>query len=239
MQERDLYRMINEKEATIASSSFPALMRKVYTWMALALVITGVTAYGVAHSPAMMQLIYGNSFVMWGLIIAELALVFIVSGMINRLSLTTATLLFVLYSVVNGATLSVIFLGYSQSVIAKTFFITAGMFGVMSFYGYVTKQDLSSIGKILFMALIGLIIATIVNLFVRSSMFDMILSYVGVVIFVGLTAWDTQKIKQMLLMADGMDESVQKIALMGALSLYLDFINLFIYLLRILGTRRD
>ena len=239
MQERDLYRMINEKEATIASASFPALMRKVYTWMALALVITGVTAYGVAHSPAMMQFIYGNSFVMWGLIIAELALVFIVSGMINRLSLTTATLLFVLYSVVNGATLSVIFLGYSQSVIAKTFFITAGMFGVMSFYGYVTKQDLSSIGKILFMALIGLIIATIVNLFVRSSMFDMILSYVGVVIFVGLTAWDTQKIKQMLLIADGMDESVQKIALMGALSLYLDFINLFLYLLRIFGGNRD
>lgn len=239
MQERDLYRMINEKEATIASASFPALMRKVYTWMALALVITGVTAYGVAHSPAMMQLIYGNSFVMWGLIIAELAIVFIVSGMINRLSLTTATLLFVLYSVVNGATLSVIFLGYSQSVIAKTFFITAGMFGVMSFYGYVTKQDLSSIGKILFMALIGLIISTIVNLFVRSSMFDMILSYVGVVIFVGLTAWDTQKIKQMLLMADGMDESVQKIALMEALSLYLDFINLFLYLLRIFGGNRD
>lgn len=231
--------MINEKEATIASASFPALMRKVYTWMALALVITGVTAYGVAHSPAMMQLIYGNSFVMWGLIIAELAIVFIVSGMINRLSLTTATLLFVLYSVVNGATLSVIFLGYSQSVIAKTFFVTAGMFGVMSFYGYVTKQDLSSIGKILFMALIGLIISTIVNLFVRSSMFDMILSYVGVVIFVGLTAWDTQKIKQMLLMADGMDESVQKIALMGALSLYLDFINLFLYLLRIFGGNRD
>lgn len=113
------------------------------------------------------------------------------------------------------------------------------MFGVMSFYGYVTKQDLSSIGKILFMALIGLIIATIVNLFVRSSMFDMILSYVGVVIFVGLTAWDTQKIKQMLLMADGMDESVQKIALMGALSLYLDFINLFLYLLRIFGGNRD
>ena len=230
MQEKELYKMINEKEATIASASFPALMRKVYTWMALALVITGVTAYGVAHSPAMMQLIYGNSIVMW---------VFIVSGMINRLSLTTATLLFILYSVVNGATLSVIFLGYSQSVIAKTFFITAGMFGAMSFYGYVTKQDLSSIGKILFMALIGLIIATIVNLFVRSSMFDMILSYIGVVIFVGLTAWDTQKIKQMLLMADGMDEGVQKIALMGALSLYLDFINLFLYLLRIFGGNRN
>jgi FtsH-binding integral membrane protein len=239
MQEKELYKMINEKEATIASASFPALMRKVYTWMALALVITGVTAYGVAHSPAMMQLIYGNSLVMWGLIIVELALVFIVSGMINRLSLTTATLLFILYSVVNGATLSVIFLGYSQSVIAKTFFITAGMFGAMSFYGYVTKQDLSSIGKILFMALIGLIIATIVNLFVRSSMFDMILSYIGVVIFVGLTAWDTQKIKQMLLMADGMDEGVQKIALMGALSLYLDFINLFLYLLRIFGGNRN
>ena len=239
MQEKELYKMINEKEATIASASFPALMRKIYTWMALSLMITGVTAYGLAHSLAMMQLIYGNSFVMWGLIIVELALVFIVSGMINRLSLTTATLLFILYSVVNGATLSVIFLGYSQSVIAKTFFITAGMFGAMSFYGYVTKQDLSSIGKILFMALIGLIIATIVNLFVRSSMFDMILSYIGVVIFVGLTAWDTQKIKQMLLMADGMDEGVQKIALMGALSLYLDFINLFLYLLRIFGGNRN
>jgi FtsH-binding integral membrane protein len=159
--------------------------------------------------------------------------------MINRLSLTTATLLFILYSVINGATLSVIFLGYSQTVIAKTFLITAGMFGAMSVFGYVTKQDLSGIGKILFMALIGLIIATIVNLFVKSSMFDMVLSYIGVVIFVGLTAWDTQKIKQMLLMADGMDEGVQKIALMGALSLYLDFINLFLYLLRIFGGNRE
>jgi FtsH-binding integral membrane protein len=124
-------------------------------------------------------------------------------------------------------------------VIAKTFLITAGMFGAMSVFGYVTKQDLSGIGKILFMALIGLIIATIVNLFVKSSMFDMVLSYIGVVIFVGLTAWDTQKIKQMLLMADGMDEGVQKIALMGALSLYLDFINLFLYLLRIFGGNRE
>jgi FtsH-binding integral membrane protein len=159
--------------------------------------------------------------------------------MINRLSLTTATLLFILYSVINGASLSVIFLGYSQTVIAKTFLITAGMFGAMSVFGYVTKQDLSGIGKILFMALIGLIIATIVNLFVKSSMFDMVLSYIGVVIFVGLTAWDTQKIKQMLLMADGMDEGVQKIALMGALSLYLDFINLFLYLLRIFGGNRE
>ena len=182
-------------------------------------------------------MIFGNQILFWGLIIAELALVFIVSGMINRLSLATATLLFILYSIINGATLSMIFVAFSTAVIAKTFFITAGMFAAMSVFGYVTKRDLSGIGRILFMALIGIIIATIVNLFVKSSGFDLIISYLGVAIFVGLTAWDTQKIKQMLLTADGMDESVQKIALMGALSLYLDFINLFLYLLRIFGNR--
>ena len=247
MKERDLYKfdgswpkeneMTDQRGIAVSQSTFAALMRKVYTWMALARVITGFTAYGVAHSPALMSMIFGNSILFWGLIIAELALVFIVSGMINRLSLATATLLFILYSIINGATLSMIFVAYSTAVIAKTFFITAGMFAAMSVFGYVTKRDLSGIGRILFMALIGIIIATIVNLFVKSSGFDLIISYLGVAIFVGLTAWDTQKIKQMLLMADGMDESVQKIALMGALSLYLDFINLFLYLLRIFGNR--
>ncbi|MBR3496553.1 MAG: Bax inhibitor-1/YccA family protein [Prevotella sp.] len=247
MKERDLYKfdgswpkeneMTDQRGIAVSQSTFAALMRKVYTWMALALVITGFTAYGVAHSPALMAMIFGNQILFWGLIIAELALVFIVSGMINRLSLATATLLFILYSIINGATLSMIFVAFSTAVIAKTFFITAGMFAAMSVFGYVTKRDLSGIGRILFMALIGIIIATIVNLFVKSSGFDLIISYLGVAIFVGLTAWDTQKIKQMLLMADGMDESVQKIALMGALSLYLDFINLFLYLLRIFGNR--
>ena len=240
MQEKDLRNvMTDERGIAISSSTFATLMRKVYTWMALALVITGFTAYGVAHSPALMTVIFTNKLLFWGLIIAELALVFVVSGMINRLSLTTATLLFILYSIINGATLSMIFLAYSTSVITKTFFITAGMFACMSFFGYSTKRDLSGIGRILFRALIGIIIATIVNLFVKSSGFDLIITYLGVFIFVGLTAWDTQKIKQMLMMADGMDESVQKIALMGALSLYLDFINLFLYLLRIFGGNRD
>ena len=221
------------------SSAFPVLMRKVFVWMALALVITGVTAYGVATTPSLLIAIVTNKALFWGLIIAELALVFAVSGAINRLSLATATLLFVLYSVVNGATLSVIFLAYSMPAIIQTFFITAGTFGVMALVGYTTKTDLTSLGKLLFMALIGLVIATVVNMFVGSTGFDYILSYVGVLIFVGLTAYDTQKIKQMCMQAPDAGEHMQKLALLGALSLYLDFINLFLYLLRIFGNSKD
>ena len=156
------------------SSAFPALMRKVFVWMTLALAITGITAYGVASTPSLIMAILGNKALFWGLIIAELVLVFSVSGAINRLSLSTATLLFVLYSVVNGATLSVIFLAFSMTAIVKTFLITAGTFGVMALVGYTTKTDLTSMGKLLFMALLGLIIATVVNMFVRSSGFDQI-----------------------------------------------------------------
>lgn len=221
------------------STAFSALMRKVFIWMALALVITGVTAYGVATTPSLLIAIVSNKALFWGLIIAELALVFAVSGAINRLSLATATLLFVLYSVVNGATLSVIFLAYSMPAIIQTFFITAGTFGVMALVGYTTKTDLTSLGKLLFMALIGLVIATVVNMFVGSTGFDYILSYVGVLIFVGLTAYDTQKIKQMCMQAPDAGEHMQKLALLGALSLYLDFINLFLYLLRIFGNNKD
>lgn len=147
--------------------------------------------------------------------------------------------MFVGYSVLNGVTLSVVFLAYTLSSIASVFFITAGTFAVMAFIGYTTKTDLTSLGKILFMALIGLIIATVVNLFVGNSVFNLIVSYIGVAIFVGLTAYDSQKIKRMLYDADEMDERSQKIALLGALTLYLDFINLFLYLLRILGNNRD
>ena len=153
--------------------------------------------------------------------------------------MTTATLLFVLYSVLNGVTMSFIFLVYTYESVTNVFLITAGTFAAMAFFGYFTKTDLSSIGRILFMALIGLIIATIVNIFVKSSGFGMILNYLGVLIFVGLTAWDTQKIKQMLSMAEDTGETAQKVALMGALSLYLDFINLFIHLLRIMGNNRN
>jgi FtsH-binding integral membrane protein len=203
----------------------------------MALAITGFTAYGVATSPGILEAIYTNPILFWGLIIAEFALVIGVGAAINKLSLTVATLMFILYSVINGALMSYIFLAYTTTSVATVFFITAGTFGVMALIGYTTKVDLSSMGKILFMALIGLVIATVVNLFVKSDGFTMILSYVGVLIFVGLTAYDTQKIKQMLLQAPDAGEGAQKLALLGALTLYLDFINLFIYLLRILGKR--
>ena len=239
MNEDRLYELIREKE-NIASAALPALMRKVYVWMTLALAITGFTAYGVATSPGIMTAIVTNRALLWGLLIAELALVWYVSARINRLSLSTATMIFVLYSVLNGATLSVIFMAYTMQSIASVFFITAGTFAAMSLIGYFTKSDLSSLGRILFMALIGLVIATLVNMFlIKSGGFSLILSYVGVLIFVGLTAYDTQKIKMMLVEADDVTEEAQKIALMGSLSLYLDFINLFLYLLRIFGGNRE
>lgn len=236
MEVQDLEKIIRGKESAL-SAVFPALMRKVYVWMTMALAITGICAYGVATSPNIIQMIYGNSMTIWVLFIVELGLVFYTTARIQKLSLTTATTLFIIYSALNGVTLSGIFIVYSMTSIAKVFFITAGTFAAMALYGYFTKTDLSKIGNILFMALIGLIIATVVNLFLKSAMFDLILCYIGVGIFVGLTAWDSQKIKHMLAMQVDMSESAQKIALMGALSLYLDFINLFLYLLRIFGNR--
>ena len=221
------------------STAFPALMHKVFVWMTLALAITGLTAYGVATSPTILSLIFSSKVTFFGLIIAEFALVFAISGAINRLSLSTATMLFILYSVINGATLSSIFFAFSVATISKVFFITAGTFGAMALVGYTTKTDLTSMGKLLFMALLGIIIASVVNMFVASSGLDLILSYVGVLVFVGLTAYDTQKIKQMCQAAPDAGESAQKLALIGALSLYLDFINLFLYLLRIFGNNRD
>ena len=239
MNEERLYDMIREKE-NVASVAFPALMRKVYVWMTLALAITGFTAYGVATSPAIMQALLCNKLAFWGIIIAELALVVVVSSRLHRMSLATGTLLFVLYSVLNGVTMSVIFLAYTLSSIASVFFITAGTFGVMALIGSFTKADLSSLGRILTMALVGMIIATLVNVFfVKSGSFDLILSYVGVLLFTGLTVYDSQKIKQMLLQADNVSDEAQKLALFGALSLYLDFINLFLYLLRIFGNNRN
>ena len=221
-----------------AAQAFPVLMRKVHSWMAFALIITGLTAYTVATSETFISLLYAKPVVMWVLIAVELLLVFGLSAAINRLSLTVATLMFVIYSVINGAMLSSVFLIYQVGSVAKVFFITAGTFAAMSVFGYTTKSDLTSWGKILLMALIGLIIASVVNIFLKSSGLDLIVSYAGVLIFVGLVAYDTQKIKRMFLMAPDAGETMQKFALMGALSLYLDFINLFIHLLRILGDRR-
>ena len=237
MTQEELTRMINEQEGAL-SLAFPALMRKVYLWMALALTITGFTSMIILSNESFIYTLFNNQLLFWGLVIGELILVFSLSARIHKMSITTATIMFVLYSVINGVTLAPLLFFYTKTSIAKVFFITAGTFGVMSLIGYTTKTDLSSIGKILFMALIGLIIATVVNLFMHSSMLDLIISYAGVVIFVGLTAWDTQKIKRMLAMCEEPDEQAHKIALMGSLALYLDFINLFIWLLRILGDRR-
>lgn len=223
----------------VDGSLVSVLMRKVFVWMALALAVTGITAYGVATQESLMYVIFDNRLLFWGLIIAEFGLVIGLSSGINRMSLATATLLFLAYSVINGITLSVIFFAYSMTVIAKTFLITAGTFGAMALVGYTTKTDLTGMGKILIMALIGIIIASVANMFFASSGFELVISYVGVLIFVGLTAYDTQKIKQMFLAAPDASEGVQKYAVLGALTLYLDFINLFLYLLRIFGRSRD
>ncbi len=233
MEKDELYRKIDAVEGR--QMAMPAIIRRVYTWMALALVITGITAYGVAHSPSLLSAIFGSRWVFFGLIIAELVLVFWLSARVFYMSLTSATLLFIGYSILNGVVLSSIFVVYTSASITTTFFICAGTFLAMSIYGTVTKTDLSSVGKLLFMALIGLIIAMVVNMFLHSSGLEIIISVVGVLVFVGLTAWDTQKIRALLADADYMEESTQKIALMGALSLYLDFINMFLFLLRLFG----
>lgn len=215
------------------------LLRSVYVWMTLALIITGFVSMYVAQSYQLVSFIFGNKLALWGMLIAELAVVFYLSARINSISFTKATVMFIIYSILNGATLTSIFLVYTMSSIASTFFVAAGTFGVMALYGYVTKSDLTRIGNICLMALIGLIIATLVSMFWQNSMLQMIITYAGVILFVGLTAYDSQKIKR-LLTADGIEvtEETQKIALLGALTLYLDFINLFLYLLRLLGDRK-
>ena len=228
--------------ATTSYAGAPAyakLFRSVYIWMTLALAATGLTAMFVAEyltkHPDMFS---GGLFI--GLAIAEVALVFILSARVNKMSFATAGIMFAAYSVLNGATMSVLFLAYTMESIASTFFITAGTFGAMALIGSVTKTDLTKFSSLMGMALIGLIIASVVNLFWANSTLYWIITYVGVLLFVGLTAYDAQNIKNML-QQYGTEENdaTQKVALMGSLSLYLDFINLFIYLLRILGTRRD
>jgi len=216
-------------------------VRSVYNWMCIGLALTGFTAYFVAGSPSLMQLVFGNRLLFFGLIIAELALVFSISGMVNRMSAAAATGLFVLYAGLNGVTLSFIFLAYARASIVSTFFICAGTFLACSIYGWTTKRDLTSLGGFMVMGLIGIIIASVVNMFVRSSGMSMVISYIGVLVFVGLTAWDTQKIKNMALTQPAGLEAgvVRKGAILGALSLYLDFINLFLMLLRIFGGGRD
>jgi FtsH-binding integral membrane protein len=227
--------ILNPQETQLAQTAF---INKVYAWMGGALLLTGLVAFMTASTPAVLEAVLGNRIVFYALLFGELGLVWFVTARIGSLSGVTATFLFLLYSVLNGLTFSVIFLAYTASSIGSTFFVTAATFGVMSLYGYTTKRDLTSLGNLMFMALIGLIIASIVNIFLGSEMIYWITTYVGVLIFVGLTAYDTQKIKQMALADFGTSENMQKGALMGALSLYLDFINLFLFLLRLFGRRK-
>jgi uncharacterized protein len=216
-------------------------VRSVYNWMAIGLALTGWMAYTVANSPSMLRLVFGNQLVFFGLIIGELGMVFYLSSRINRIQASTATALFLLYAALNGITLSMIFIAFTASSITSTFFICAATFVTCSLYGWITKKDLTSIGNFMAMGLIGIIIASVVNMFVQSSGMSMIISYIGVIVFVGLTAYDTQKLKDMAVSqpADLEATVVRKGAILGALSLYLDFINLFLMLLRIFGNSRE
>jgi hypothetical protein len=224
--------------STRSAIEVKTFITKVYAWMSCALVITALVAMYVVSQPNLVKLIIGTKILFFGLLIGEILVVGALVGFIEKMSASTATAVFFAYSVMNGLTLSVIFLAYTASSITSTFFITAGTFGAMSLYGYFTKRDLTSIGNICFMALIGLIIAMIVNFFWINSMFNLIISCVGVLIFVGLTAYDTQKIKEMGAKVDEGTEEGRKGAILGALALYLDFINLFLMLLRLFGGRR-
>jgi len=216
-------------------------VRSVYNWMGIGLAVTGFAAYYVSHSESLLRLVFGNPLLLMVLIIAELGLVFAIAGMVNRMSAGTATALFVIYSGLNGVTLSSIFLVYAQASIVSTFFICAATFIACSIYGWTTNKDLTSLGGFMMMGLIGIVIASLVNLFIQSGSMSMIISYIGVFVFLGLTAYDTQKIKNMAMTQPAnLDGAVvRKGAIVGALSLYLDFINLFLMLLSIFGQRRD
>lgn len=211
-----------------------AVMKRVYVRMFIGLLVSAFCALGVASSPAALSFFFGNQLVFWGMLIAMLVMAFVIPARLNKMSTGAVLSCFIVYSALMGCWLAPIFLAYKLGTIVYTLFITAGTFGAMSVYGFFTKTDLSKMGSYLMMALFGLLIAMVVNIFVASSTFDWIISIVGVLLFVGLTAWDTQQVKQ--LSAMNLDPAMaDKLATMGAMSLYLDFINLFLFLLRILG----
>ena len=226
-------------EGTAVSEVQTSFVLKVYNWMTMGLALTALVALGIEVAvPGVRWIMLENPIIFYGLLIMELAIVWGLSAAISKIPALLATLIFLFYAGLNGVTFSIIFLVYELGSIAYTFFICAAMFGATSVFGFVTKMDLSRIGGILMMALVGLIIASVVNIFVASSTLDWIISYAGVIIFVGLTAYDTQKIKRMSVGIDSSSEEGGKASIMGALTLYLDFINLFLFLLRILGRKR-
>lgn len=220
-------------------SAVSAILKNVYLWMTMALLISGFTAMLVAGNPVLIEKIFAGRGTLFLLFLAQFGLIWLISSRIGTMSFTTATLLFIAYSLLTGVTLSSIFILFTVGSIASVFFITAGTFASVSIYGFITKKDLSTWRSYLLMGLIGLIIASIVNWFLASELMYWIISYVGVIIFVGLTAYDTQKIKQLASACYAENEETQnKVALLGAITLYLDFINLFLYILRIFGKRK-
>lgn len=232
--------MIQYTSASSASNALVGrLFKSVYIQMAAALAVTGITAWFVASSPAILEYIFVNPASVWILLIAELGVVLWLSARVMHMSLTSATMLFILYSVLTGVSFSTIFLLYTGETIATSFFVTAGTFLAMSIIGYITRLDLSRMGNLLYMLLIGFVIATVVNIFLKSSTLYWIVTYAGVAIFTGLIAWDTQKLKEIFLQHGTADDNGHKLALLGALTLYLDFINLFLLLLRVLGGNRE
>lgn len=212
-----------------------AYMTKVYGWMFTGLMLTGLVGWWAASSPMIIQLVFGNRFVFFGLVILELFLVGFLSARIQKMSLQSARMIFLAYSLLNGITFSIFFIAFTPTSIITVFGITAGTFGIMSAVGYFTHQDLSKFGSIMMMGLIGIVLASVVNIFMQNPTMYYIISFIGVAVFVGLVAYDTQKIKSYALLST--EEDRQKGAVMGALALYLDFINLFIFLLRIFGRR--
>lgn len=225
---------MENKKVYLFSESLSTYMTKIYGWMSLALALSGFVAFFTSTNATLMNRIYQNPMVLIGLVIGQFALVFLISAGIRRISTPAATAAFLVYSVLNGFTLSYIFILYASSTIFTAFFITAGTFAVFSIYGLTTKKDLTGLGSMLFMGLIGIIIASVVNMFFASSMMTMIISYVAVLIFVGLTAYDTQKLKEYYYQSNG-SEFTRNLAIVGALMLYLDFINLFLNILRIIN----
>ena len=213
-------------------------MNHVYMWMTVGLGLTAFIAWQTASSQAALQFIFSNTLVLIGLIIAQLGIVIALSAAVHRFSASTATAMFLLYSCLTGVTLSSIFVVYTTGSIANAFLVTAGTFGAMSIYGAVTKRDLSGMGSFLFMGLIGLLIAMVVNIFLQSAMMDFVISGIGVLVFTGLTAYDTQKLRRFGMNAPlGDAAALRRGAILGALTLYLDFINLFLMMLRLLGNR--
>ena len=212
---------------------------RVYGWMALGLGLTALVSFLTVSTPAVLQFVFGSRMVFFGLMIGELALVAWLSGLIGKMSATTAAVVFLAYSGLNGLTLASIFLLYTSSSIATTFVVTGGMFGAMSVWGMVTKRSLDGLGSFAFMGLIGVVIASVVNIFMKSTMLEFVISCVGIIVFLGLTAWDTRKLRSFAAAIGDIDgEDGRRMAVRGALALYLDFINLFLMLLRLFGNRR-